>query len=65
MTEENNKYIVCSDCKCKHINDEEHISRDFGYKRLEERYKTCVKCRSGKKVKNKTYYEKHPEKKTS
>ena len=39
------QYITCSKCKCKYINDEEHIKNDFGYTRLEERYKTCVKCR--------------------
>ena len=48
MTEENNHdtCIVCSNCKCKYINDEEHISTDFGYTRLEERYITCVKFRA-------------------
>ena len=63
MTEEakHNKYIICSDCKCKYINDEEHIIKDFGYTRLEERYKTCVKCRAKKQVKNKRYCEKHSE----
>ena len=64
MTEENStdKYIICSSCKCKCINDEEHINKDFGYTRLEEIYKTCVRCRARNKVNNKTYYEKHPEK---
>ena len=59
MTEENNhdQYIVCSNCKCNYINDEEHINTDFGYTRLEERYKTCVKCRAKNKVHTKTYYE--------
>ena len=62
MTEEakNNKYIICSDCRCKYINDEEHINKDFGYTRLEERYKTCVKCKAQKQVRNKRYCEKHP-----
>ena len=40
------KYIKCSKCKCKYINDDEHIKADFGYNRLNERYKTCVKCRT-------------------
>ena len=64
MTEEykNDKYIICSGCTCKYINDEEHISNDFGYTRLEMRYKTCVRCRVRSKIKNKTYQEKHPEK---
>ena len=63
MTEDNkhDKYIVCSNCKCKYINDEEHISTDFGYTRLEERYLTCVKCRAKNKVYRRTYYEQHKE----
>ena len=33
MTEEgnNDKSIICSTCRIKHINDEEHISNDFGH----------------------------------
>ena len=64
MTEEdkNNKHIICSGCRSKYINDEEHINKDFGYTRLEMRYKTCVKCRARKQIKNKVYHEKHPEK---
>ena len=38
------KYINCSACKCKYINDDAQIETDFGYNKLEERYKTCVKC---------------------
>ena len=57
----NSKYINCSKCKCKYINDEEHIYKDFGYTRLEMRYKTCVKCRARKRIKNKTYHEQHLE----
>ena len=61
MAEENgqSKYIICSDCRSKYINDE-HINTDLGYTRLEMRYKTCVKCRARKIIKNKTYHEKHP-----
>ena len=44
-TSEDNKYIKCSKCRCKYINDDDHIKNDFGYNRLEERFKTCVKCR--------------------
>jgi hypothetical protein len=40
------KYIKCSKCKCKYINDDEHIKADFGYNRLNERFKTCTKCRT-------------------
>ena len=43
-----NKYIKCSRCHMKFINDDEHIKTDFGYNRLNERYKQCVKCRSQK-----------------
>ena len=48
MTEqsEQDKYIKCKCCKCKYINDEEHIKQDFGYNRLGEQLKTCVKCRN-------------------
>ena len=58
----NDKHIICSKCKCKYTNDEEHISTDFGYTRLEERYKTCVKCRARSKNRNKKYYDNHKEK---
>ena len=63
MTEEskNDKYIICSKCRSKYINDEEHINKDFGYTRLEERYKTCVRCRARNKINGKTYYEAHKE----
>ena len=63
MTEEgkNDKYIICSKCRSKYINDEEHITKDFGYTRLEERYKTCVRCRARNKINSKTYKEKHLE----
>ena len=43
--EGNNKYIICSRCKMKFINDDENIKPDFGYKRLNERYKQCYNCR--------------------
>ena len=47
MTEQDSKdkYIKCSRCKCKYINDDNHIKTDFGYNRLNERYKTCLTCR--------------------
>ena len=63
MAEESkhDKYIICSKCKSKYIKDEEHISNDFGYTRLEDRYKTCVRCRVRGKVNGKTYYNKHIE----
>ena len=43
--QESDKYIKCAMCKCKYINDDEHIKTDFGYNRLNERFKCCVKCR--------------------
>ena len=55
MTEEgkNNTYIICSKCRSKHINDEEHINNDFGYNRMGDRFKTCVKCREQRNKNNK------------
>jgi hypothetical protein len=44
------KYIKCSKCKCKYINDDEHIKSDFGFNRLNKIFKTCVKCRSKNKI---------------
>ena len=51
MTEqgEADKYIKCSKCRRKYLNDDEHIKNEFGYNRLNERYKTCVTCRHKKK----------------
>ena len=48
MAEQNEieKYIKCSKCRCKYINDDDHIKNDFGFNRLNERFKTCVKCRA-------------------
>ena len=43
--QEADKYIRCSTCKCKYINDHDHIKDDFEYNRLNERFKCCVKCR--------------------
>ena len=47
MTEQDSKelHIKCSRCKMKYLNNDEHIRKDFGYNRLNERYKTCVTCR--------------------
>ena len=71
--EEETKYIYCSGCNMKYLNNEENIKSDFGYNRLEERYKTCFKCRAKKKIfhennkekiklEDKTHYEKHKDK---
>ena len=51
------KYIQCSRCNCKYINDGDHIKSDFGYNRLEERYKTCTKCRNKAKVYTDAHWE--------
>ena len=58
MTEEenNDKSIMCSKCISKHINDEEHINKYFGYTRLEEICKTCVRCRTRNNINGKTYH---------
>ena len=50
MTEkrDDDNYIKCSKCRSKYINDDEHIKQDFGFNRLNKRFKTCVKCRSEK-----------------
>ena len=39
------KYIKCSTCKKQYINDDEHIKVDFGYNRLNVKFKCCVQCR--------------------
>ena len=44
------KYVKCYKCTCKYINDDEHIKEDFGYNRLNERFKTCSKCRDKHKA---------------
>ena len=45
-TVEAEKYLKCSNCKCKYHNKEETIINDFGYNRLGERFKCCIKCRN-------------------
>ena len=57
----NDKSIICSKYGCKYFNDDEHISTDFGYTRLEERYQTCKKCRARRENSNKKYYGNHKE----
>ena len=59
-------------CHMKFINDDEHIKNDFGYNRLNERYKQCVRCRTKRteyreahrdelREKQKEYYYEHKE----
>ena len=61
MAEQNeiDKYIKCSKCRCKYINDDDHIKNDFGFNRLNERFKTCMKCRERGREQNKAYREAH------
>lgn len=42
----NENVINCSRCHSKYKNTQESISKYFGYKRLGDRYKLCMKCRS-------------------
>ena len=53
MTDNNEveRYIKCSDCRCKYKNDDTNIAHDFGYNRLGEKFKTCVICRDKRKKK--------------
>ena len=47
MTDKVGKEVYkCSGCKCK------YFIEDFGFTRLEKRYKICVKCREKRKIKN-------------
>ena len=58
MTEQNrnDKYIKCARCKKKFINNDNDIKTNFGYNRLNEKYKTCIKCRTDNN--SKTHCEK-------
>ena len=47
--EDKDKYIKCSCWKSNYINDDENTIKNFGYNKLNERFKTCVKCRDKKK----------------
>ena len=53
------QYIKCSSCKCKYINDDDHIKKDFGYNRLNVRFKTCVTCREKNRLHTKAYRDTH------
>ena len=66
---EESKCIQCNKCCWKNINDDAHIKQDFGNNRLEERFKTCVKCRETRKniisermkEYHKQYFQEHKE----
>ena len=51
MTDQNreDQYIKCSRCNMKYINTDDNMKKDFGYNRLNQRYKTCIKCRNDRK----------------
>ncbi len=52
------KRIKCTNCKCKYINDDENIKKEFGFNGLNEKFKTCVKCRgSSQKAREKKLQE--------
>ena len=59
---DNTEYIKCSRCHMKFINDDEHIKTDFGYNRLNIRYKQCVRCRTTSREHAKKYYEANKDK---
>ena len=42
------EYIACSCCKCKYNNTDDEIKINFGYNRLNKRYKCCVKRKNRK-----------------
>ena len=50
QVEGSEKYITCSYCKFKYINDDKHINFDFGFNRRGHRYLTCTKCRNRRKT---------------
>jgi hypothetical protein len=56
MAEKNRecKYIKCSRCNCKYLNNDYSILKDFGHNRLYEPFKTCRKCRENKKIQTTT-----------
>jgi hypothetical protein len=58
---EANMYVYCSRCGCKYQNKDENIKEYFGYNRLGERYKTCVKCREKRRVIGKRHYDNNRE----
>ena len=53
------QYISCTRCKCKYINDDNHIKHDFGYNRSNVRFTACIECRDKKKTNNKDKYKQY------
>ena len=58
------KYISCSRCHKKFINEDEHIKTDLGYNRVNIRYKPCVRCRTTRTEYKETHREELREKQT-
>ena len=54
----NDEYIKCSRCKCKYHINYESIKYNFGFNRLNEQLKTCVKCRNNSKQYQQDNFEK-------
>lgn len=50
--ESDDKFISCSRCHIKYHNTSESITKNFGYKRLGDRYKLCIKCRNPDNIKH-------------
>ena len=48
QTKEDDKIITCSRCHTKYRNTLGNVENYFGYKRLGDRYKLCIKCREVK-----------------
>ena len=57
------EYIKCSTCKCKYNNTDDDIKKNFGYDRLNKRYKCCVKCKNRKQQYQHDNYDTIKEKK--
>ena len=45
--------IKCSTCKKRFLNNKEQVELHFGYNRLNERFKCCIRCRGYGKKQNK------------
>ena len=45
--------IKCSTCKKRFLNNKEQVELHFGYNRLNERFKCCIRCRDYSKKRTK------------
>ena len=46
---EEEKYVYCGSCRVKYHNNEDSIKENFGYNRLNERFRSCIKCRKSRR----------------